>query len=83
LGFAPTPPPGRPPPPPLCYTHTHPHANQEFCWEDHGYSLLAKYFPVAADLVDKLLATTFTLTYHDFGTESGHIDTDAFRQAIW
>ena len=56
---------------------------QEFSWEDHGYSLLAKYFPVAADSIDRLLSTTLNLTYNDFGTESEHFNTETFRRAIW
>jgi sestrin len=57
---------------------------QEFCWEDHCFSLLAKYFPAAADALDTLFSVTFNLTYHDFGEgEVTGTDTTPFRQAVW
>jgi hypothetical protein len=54
---------------------------QDFCWEDHGYSLTAKYFPSAAECLDRLFNVAANMTYQNLGDIP--TDTGPFRRAIW
>lgn len=55
---------------------------QEFSWEEHGYSLMNRYYPGAGDLLDDLFTETFNLTDY-FLFDSTNVDTTPFRQAVW
>jgi len=55
---------------------------RDCCWEDHGYSLINRYYPGAGDILDDLFSETLSLTdYSLFNSEN--IDTGPFRQAVW
>lgn len=56
--------------------------SQDYCWEDHGYSLVSRYFPSAAPLLDRQFQLTYDLTYETF-SKAENIDTMPFRRAIW
>ena len=55
---------------------------QDYSWEEHGFSMLNRYYPGAGELMDKVFTETLTMTeYTLFGNKD--VDTEPFRQAIW
>lgn len=55
---------------------------QDYSWEDHGFPLLNRYYPGAAELLDRSFNETYEMTeYMLFNNKD--IDTSPFRQAIW
>lgn len=55
---------------------------QDYCWDDHGYALVSRYFPTAAPLLDKQFVLTYELTYETFSSTEG-VSTIPFRRAVW
>eukprot|EP01138_Halocafeteria_seosinensis_P016342 gb/GECG01016673.1/.p1 GENE.gb/GECG01016673.1/~~gb/GECG01016673.1/.p1 ORF type:complete len:733 (+),score=88.35 gb/GECG01016673.1/:1-2199(+) len=55
---------------------------QDFSWEQHGFSLLSRFYPLLAPLVDDQFKHTYELTYHTLAGEGG-INTQPFRTAVW
>ena len=55
---------------------------QDYSWEDHGYSLVSRYFPCAAPLLESQFSLTYNLTYSTL-SKNTNIDTMPFRRAIW
>eukprot|EP00698_Gefionella_okellyi_P021409 TRINITY_DN6935_c0_g1_i1.p1 TRINITY_DN6935_c0_g1~~TRINITY_DN6935_c0_g1_i1.p1 ORF type:complete len:543 (-),score=94.26 TRINITY_DN6935_c0_g1_i1:125-1753(-) len=54
---------------------------QDYTWEDHGYELLKKFFPGAADLLSEQFRIAQTMTDHRLFDRD--VNTESFRQAIW
>ena len=54
----------------------------DFSWEDHGYALVAKFFPAGAPVLDRQFRTAFALTYERFSSTGEHVDTEPFRTAV-
>lgn len=55
---------------------------QDFSWEQHGFSLMSKFYPLIAPVLDEQFKHTYELTYHTLGGEEG-INTMPFRTAVW
>lgn len=72
---------------PLAYRDFDTHAfapfrTQDYSWEDQGFSLVSRYFPEAAPLLDDQFSHTYSLTYGTFSDSAG-VDTEPFRRAVW
>jgi len=39
---------------------------QDYCWQDHGYALLNRYYSEAAPVLDELFDLIYNLTYHTY-----------------
>lgn len=55
---------------------------QDFSWEQHGFSLISRFYPLIAPLLDDIFDHTYNLTYNTLAGEGG-VDTAMFRTAIW
>eukprot|EP00164_Ancoracysta_twista_P004062 GFYU01005450.1.p1 GENE.GFYU01005450.1~~GFYU01005450.1.p1 ORF type:complete len:569 (+),score=132.65 GFYU01005450.1:160-1866(+) len=55
---------------------------QDYCWKDHGYALVSRFYPEAASMLDKCFTTIFYMTDHSVGGAE-EVDTFPFRRAIW
>eukprot|EP00727_Mastigamoeba_balamuthi_P006207 m51a1_g2205 hypothetical protein (518) ;mRNA; r:173825-175672 len=55
---------------------------QDYCWTEHGYELINRFFSEAASILDDLFSHIQKLTYKTFAKHS-NIETDRFRRAIW
>lgn len=69
---------------------------QDYCWSDHGYALVRRFYPGAAGLLDEQFTVAETMTYHTYIKmalfmwlivsrlhDSRNVNTDSFRRAIW
>lgn len=60
---------------------------QDYSWEDHGCSLIAKFLPEVDELLDAEFSAILNLTdYSLFNTKSTscqQLNTWPFRRAIW
>lgn len=55
---------------------------QDYSWEEHGFSLVNRYYPDMASLIDEKLSLTSNLTYNTMGQKT-EVDTSLLRRAIW
>ena len=55
---------------------------QDYSWDKHCYAILSRFDPRAADLLDELFRTIYSLTYYTLGT-SKDVDTEPLRQGVW
>ncbi|CAH1998020.1 unnamed protein product [Acanthoscelides obtectus] len=55
---------------------------QDYSWDDHGYSLVNRYYNDVGNLLDDKFRTAYHLTYYTMGGRT-EIDTSRFRRAIW
>ena len=60
---------------PMLITH-------DFSWEEHGFDLVARFFPAAAPVLDKQFKIAFDLTYNVFSGTGEYVNTEPFRTAI-
>lgn len=56
--------------------------SQDYCWDDHGFALVSKFFPTAAELLDNQFALTYNLTYNTF-SDATNVNTEPIRQSVW
>lgn len=56
---------------------------EDFSWEEHGFSLVNRYLPGTAQLIDEQFRLILKLTYGSYGTLRQQVDTTPFRRAIW
>ena len=50
---------------------------------DHGYALVARFYPAAAPALDATFRTAFSLTYNRLSAAAGErVDTEPFRTAV-
>jgi len=56
---------------------------QDYNWQDHGFSLVGRYYSGAADLLDQGFRTAKDLTYSKLGDREEVVDTSPFRKAVW
>ncbi|KAJ0407860.1 hypothetical protein ATCC90586_007206 [Pythium insidiosum] len=57
---------------------------EDFSWEEHGFSLVKRYFPgEAGHILEDLFNLTGKLTYDYYGSEKEDVDTTPYRSAIW
>lgn len=54
----------------------------DFNWDEHGYSILSRFYDDVAQLLDDKFRTIYNMTYGTMGTHSS-IDTSLFRRASW
>ncbi|XP_064145619.1 sestrin-1 isoform X3 [Loxodonta africana] len=55
---------------------------QDYCWEDHGYSLVNRLYPDVGQLIDEKFHIAYNLTYNTMATHKD-VDTSMLRRAIW
>jgi len=55
---------------------------QDYSWQEHGYSLVSRFYPKLAALLDEMFTHTYNMTYNTFSDET-NIDTTPFRSSIW
>ncbi|KAK2494213.1 hypothetical protein MC885_015381 [Smutsia gigantea] len=55
---------------------------QDYCWEDHGYSLVNRLYPDVGQLIDEKFHIAYDLTYNTMATHKD-VDTSMLRRAIW
>lgn len=55
---------------------------QDYTWEEHGFSLINRYYPNIAELLDAVFTEAFTMTEYSL-FDSTNVDTAPFREAIW
>jgi len=55
---------------------------QDYSWQEQGYSLVSRFYPKLAALLDEEFTHIYNLTYNTFSDEV-NIDTTPFRSAIW
>eukprot|EP00941_MAST-03F_sp_MAST-3F-sp1_P003218 g3218.t1 len=55
---------------------------QDFCWEDHCFPLLSRFYSACAEPLDRQYREIYDLTYYMLGNEAD-IDTLPFRRAVW
>lgn len=55
----------------------------EFSWEEHCCSAIARYFPELADLLDDEFREAMKITDHVLSSFPEKVETLPFRQAIW
>ncbi|TMW58077.1 hypothetical protein Poli38472_013551 [Pythium oligandrum] len=58
---------------------------EDFSWEEHGFSLVKRYFPgKAGQILEDLFNLTDKLTYDYYGSQKEQdVDTSPYRSAIW
>lgn len=55
---------------------------QDYCWEDHGYSLVNRLYPDVGQLIDEKFHIAYNLTYNTMAMHKD-VDTSMLRRAIW
>ncbi len=55
----------------------------DFSWEEHGYTLVSRFFAPAAPVLDRHFKLTLALTYSKFSKTGENVNTEPFRTAIW
>ena len=55
---------------------------QDFCWDEEGYSTIARFDEDTAQCLDDKFRTIYNLTYGTMGQHTS-IDTSLFRRASW
>ncbi|XP_038058705.1 sestrin-1-like isoform X1 [Patiria miniata] len=55
---------------------------QDYSWEDQGFSLLNRYYPDVAPMLDDKFRLAYSLTYNTMGKKE-QVDTSLLRRAIW
>ncbi|KJE93692.1 sestrin 1 [Capsaspora owczarzaki ATCC 30864] len=55
---------------------------QDYSWEDHGFSLVDRFYESCAQLLDQQFSIAKTMTYATMGGQGG-IDTQKLRYAVW
>ncbi|KAM8792270.1 sestrin-1 isoform 2-T2 [Rhynchonycteris naso] len=55
---------------------------QDYCWEDHGYSLVNRLYPDVGQLIDEKFHIAYNLTYNTMAMHKD-VDTSTLRRAIW
>ncbi|XP_057345454.1 sestrin-1 isoform X2 [Manis pentadactyla] len=55
---------------------------QDYCWEDHGYSLVNRLYPDVGQLIDEKFHIAYNLTYNTMAMHRD-VDTSMLRRAIW
>lgn len=55
----------------------------DFNWEEHAYTLLARFCSNSAVALDKLFRFTYSFTYKTLGEKTEAVGTEDFRMAIW
>ncbi|XP_071800666.1 sestrin-1-like isoform X2 [Asterias amurensis] len=55
---------------------------QDYTWEDQGFSLLNRYYPDIAPMLDDKFRLAYNLTYNTMGQKE-QVNTSLLRRAIW
>ncbi|KAL1456468.1 hypothetical protein WDU94_001199 [Cyamophila willieti] len=55
---------------------------QDYSWDDHGYSLINRYYNDVGNLLDYKFKIAYNLTYYTLAGRT-EVDTSRFRRAIW
>ncbi len=55
----------------------------DFSWEEHGYAMVARFYPAGAPALDEQLRVAFSLTYHKLSATGEDVNTEPFRTAVW
>lgn len=55
---------------------------QDYSWDDHGYSLVNRYYNDVGNLLDDKFRSAYNLTYFTMADRT-NVDTSKFRRAIW
>ena len=55
---------------------------QDYSWEDHGFSLANRLYPDIGTYLDDKFNTAYNLTYYTMG-DNTDVDTSSFRRSIW
>lgn len=55
---------------------------QDYSWDDHGYSMVNRFYNDVGNLLDDKFKTAYNLTYYTMGGKTD-VDTSRFRRAIW
>jgi len=48
---------------------------QDYNWEDHGFSLINRYYPGVAELLDSLFTETRTMTEYQYVIQNENVQT--------
>uniref|UniRef100_A0A8D8UXZ2 Sestrin homolog n=1 Tax=Cacopsylla melanoneura TaxID=428564 RepID=A0A8D8UXZ2_9HEMI len=55
---------------------------QDYSWDDHGYSLINRYYNDVGNVLDEKFKIAYNLTYYTLAGRT-QVDTSRFRRAIW
>lgn len=65
-----------------CREHVPTFHAQDYCWEDHGFSLVNRLYPDVGQLLEETFQIACSLTYNTMAMHND-VDTSMLRRAIW